>query len=153
MLGVALIIGLARGIQIILEASGMAPTVLYYGSQLLSNLPQALFVILTYIFYIPLSFLVPSTSGLATATMPIVGDLANSVFGDVNGKVQAITAFSAASGIVNLLTPTSGIVMAALAIAKMDYGRWIKLITPLLVIIFVVTILFLYLTTTFNFYM
>ena len=153
MLGVALIIGLARGIQIILESSGMAPTLLYYGSQMLGGLPKSIFTILTYIFYIPLAFLVPSTSGLATATMPIVGDLANSVFGDVNGKVQAITAFSAASGIVNLLTPTSGVVMAALAIAKMDYGRWFKLITPILIIIFVVTILFLYLTTTFNFYM
>ncbi len=147
MVSVGLIIGLARGIQGILEASGMAPTVLYYSSQLLANLPKALFIIITYIFYLPLSFLVPSTSGLATATMPIVGDLAYNVFGDVNGKIQAITAFSAASGIVNLITPTSGVIMAGLQMAKMDFGKWIKLITPLLIILFLLTIAFLTFTS------
>lgn len=152
MLSVAFIIGLARGIQIILESSGMAPTILYYGSQLLSGLPEGIFSILTYLFYIPLSFLIPSTSGLATATMPIVGDLAYNVFGSTNGQVQAITAYSAASGIVNLITPTSGVVMGALAMAKMDYGKWVKVISPLLVIIFVLTIAFLWLTTTFGFF-
>lgn len=152
MLSVAFIIGLARGIQIILESSGMAPTILYYGSQLLSGLPEGIFSILTYIFYIPLSFLIPSTSGLATATMPIVGDLAYNVFGSINGQVEAITAYSAASGIVNLITPTSGVVMGALAMAKMDYGKWVKVISPLLVIIFVLTIAFLWLTTTFGFF-
>ncbi len=152
MLSVAFIIGLARGIQIILESSGMAPTILYYGSQLLSGLPEGIFSILTYIFYIPLSFLIPSTSGLATATMPIVGDLAYNVFGSTNGQVEAITAYSAASGIVNLITPTSGVVMGALAMAKMDYGKWVKVISPLLVIIFVLTIAFLWLTTTFGFF-
>lgn len=152
MLSVAFIIGLARGIQIILESSGMAPTILYYGSQLLSGLPEGIFSILTYLFYIPLSFLIPSTSGLATATMPIVGDLAYNVFGSTNGQVEAITAYSAASGIVNLITPTSGVVMGALAMAKMDYGKWVKVISPLLVIIFVLTIAFLWLTTTFGFF-
>ena len=152
MLSVAFIIGLARGIQIILESSGMAPTILYYGSQLLSGLPEGIFSILTYLFYIPLSFLIPSTSGLATATMPIVGDLAYNVFGSTNGQVQAITAYSAASGIVNLITPTSGVVMGALAMAKMDFGKWVNLISPLLVIIFVLTIAFLWLTTTFGFF-
>ena len=152
MLSVAFIIGLARGIQIILESSGMAPTILYYGSQLLSGLPEGIFSILTYLFYIPLSFLIPSTSGLATATMPIVGDLAYNVFGSTNGQIEAITAYASASGIVNLITPTSGVVMGALAIAKMDYGKWVKVISPLLVIIFVLTIAFLWLTTTFGFF-
>ena len=152
MLSVAFIIGLARGIQIILESSGMAPTILYYGSQLLSGLPEGIFSILTYLFYIPLSFLIPSTSGLATATMPIVGDLAYNVFGSTNGQIEAITAYASASGLVNLITPTSGVVMGALAIAKMDYGKWVKVISPLLVIIFVLTIAFLWLTTTFGFF-
>lgn len=158
MMSVGLIIGLARGIQGILENSGMAPTILYYGSQLLQNLPKPLFAILTYIFYIPLSFLIPSTSGLATATMPIVGDLAYNVFGGASGignmgKVQAITGFSLASGIVNLVTPTSGVIMAALSLSKMDYGRWIKLITPLLVILFILSIAFLFITTQFQIFM
>lgn len=153
MMGVALTIGLARGIQGILESSGMAPTLLYYGSQALSQLPKTIFIILAYIFYIPLSFLVPSTSGLATATMPIIGSLADSVFGSSYGSVQAISAFSFASGLVNLVTPTSGVIMAALSLSKMDYGKWIKLIMPLIIILFVVSILFLVITTGLNFYM
>lgn len=152
MMSVGLIIGLARGIQIILENSGMAPTILYYGSQALSHVSASIFSILAYIFYIPLSFLVPSTSGLATASMPIVGDLAATVFGSEMGKVQAITGFSAASGLVNLITPTSGVIMAALSLSKMEYGRWIKLVTPLLIILFIVSAGFLWLTTTFGFF-
>ena len=141
MMSVGLIIGLARGIQIILENSGMAPTILYYGSQALSHVSASIF-----------SILVPSTSGLATASMPIVGDLAATVFGSEMGKVQAITGFSAASGLVNLITPTSGVIMAALSLSKMDYGRWIKLVTPLLIILFIVSGGFLWLTTTFGFF-
>lgn len=153
MVGVACTIGLARGIQGILESSGMAPTLLYYGSNLLSGLPAPLFIILTYIIYLPLSFLVPSTSGLATATMPIIGSLAISVFGSDGGAIEAITAFVMASGLINLITPTSGVVMAALNLSKLDYGRWIKVITPLLVILAVVSVAFLALTSTFGIYM
>ena len=84
--------------------------------------------------------------------MPIVGDLAATVFGSEMGKVQAITGFSAASGLVNLITPTSGVIMAALSLSKMEYGRWIKLVTPLLIILFIVSAGFLWLTTTVGFF-
>lgn len=152
MMSVGLIIALARGIQSILENSGMAPTILYYSTNILSNLPKSLFSILVFVLYLPLSFLIPSTSGLATTTMPIVGDLAQSIFGSSAGKVQVITAFCAASGVISLIAPTTGVFMVGLDIAKMEFGKWLKLVMPLVIILIIVSCLFLALTTMFNFY-
>ena len=152
MMSVALIIGLARGIQGILGSSGMDATLLYYGSNALSGLQPAIFTVISYVFYLPLSFLVPSTSGLATASIPIMGDLGAQVFDGDSGKIQVVTAFSSASGLVNLITPTSGVVMGGLLISKVDYGRWVKLLLPLIIIIFLITALFLFVTTQFGFF-
>ena len=150
MISVALIVGLARGIQTILATSGMDATLLYYASNMLANLPQNIFSILTYLLYLPLSFFVPSTSGLATATMPIMGDLSANIYGVEGGKIITITAFSAASGLINLITPTSGVVMGGLILAKIEYPKWIKIVTPLLIIIFSITIIYIYFISTFN---
>ncbi|TLG74265.1 YfcC family protein [Culicoidibacter larvae] len=136
LLGVAFIIGLARGIQVIMNDGQMTATVLYWGSQALQGLPAAAFGVLTYVFYIPMSFLIPSTSGLASATMTIMGPLGT--FVGVDPSV-VITAFQSASGIVNLITPTSAVVMGALAIGRIEYGKWLKFTWPLLVILFVIS--------------
>lgn len=148
LLAVALIIGLSRGIKVVMSAGGMDATVLYWGENALSNLPPALFTILSYVFYIPMAFLIPSTSGLAGATMPIMGPLAGSVFSTGGlapeaGKALVITAYQSASGIVNLFTPTSGVVMGALAIARVPYQKWLKHLSKLLGIYFIVTIVLL----------
>ena len=150
MISVALIVGLARGIQTILATSGMDATLLYYASNMLANLPQNIFSILTYLLYLPLSFFVPSTSGLATATMPIMGDLSANIYGVEGGKIITITAFSAASGLINLITPTSGVVMGGLLLSKIEYPKWLKIVMPLLIIIFIVTIIYIYFISTFN---
>ncbi len=134
LLGVALIVALARGIQVVMNEGMITATILHLGEQNLSSLSPVLFSILTYIFYIPMSFLIPSTSGLASATMGIMGPLGS--FADVPQHV-VVTAYQSASGIVNLITPTSGVVMGALAIAGIELTTWWKFTAKLLVIIFI----------------
>lgn len=152
LLAVALIIGVSRGIKVVMTAGGMDATILYWSSNALKGLHPGLFAVLSYIFYIPMSFLIPSTSGLAGATMPVMGPLAGSVFQSAGlaadfGKSIVITAYQSASGIVNLITPTSGVVMGALAIGKVPYDKWLKFTGKLLGILFVATIIFLFIGT------
>ncbi|MFV0424984.1 MAG: YfcC family protein [Bacilli bacterium] len=143
LLGVALIVGLSRGIKIVMSAGAMSDTLLYYGSNALKSLGNTTFVILNYLFYIPMAFLIPSTSGLAGATMPIMGPMGELVTGSQVGTSLVITGYSAASGIVNLITPTSGVVMGGLMISKLPYDRWLKIVAPVLVGIFAITIIVL----------
>ena len=148
LLGVALIIGVSRGIKVIMVAGGMDATILYWSENALKNLPPSIFSVMTYIFYLPMSFLIPSTSGLAGATMPIIGPLAGNVFENAGlavdtGKAISITAYQSASGLINLITPTSGVVMGALAIAKVPYEKWLKHVLKLLGIYAIVTVVLL----------
>src|SRR4026207_199507 len=87
---------------------------------------------LLYALFLPLSFLIPSSSGLATVAMPIMAPLAS--FANVPPELVG-TACQAGNGLVNLITPTSAVVMGGLAIARVGYGTWIKFVWPLLVIL------------------
>lgn len=140
LLGVALVVALARGIQVVMNEGMITATILHLGEQNLSDLSPVFFSILTYVFYIPMSFLIPSTSGLAAATMGIMGPLGS--FADVPEHV-VITAYQAASGIINLITPTSGVVMGALAIAGIELTTWWKFTAKLIGIIFIVSCIIL----------
>jgi uncharacterized ion transporter superfamily protein YfcC len=103
----------------------MTATVLHAGETVLKDLGPLAFTNIAFLFYIPLSFLVPSTSGLATLSMPIMAPLAG--FANVQAHI-VITAFATASGIVNFITPTSAVVMGVLLIARVDYLTFIKFI-------------------------
>ncbi|HEX5828275.1 MAG TPA: hypothetical protein VFY23_12180 [Candidatus Limnocylindrales bacterium] len=81
------------------------------------------FINLMYGMFIPLSFLIRSSSGLATVAMPIMAPLAR--FTSVPAEL-VVTAFQAGNGLVNLVTPTSAVVMGGLAIAKVGYGTWLS---------------------------
>lgn len=151
LLSVALIVALARGIGIVLKAGGMDATLLYYGSHALSQLGQVPYIIGTYLFFIPMSFLIPSTSGLAAATMPVMGPLSDMIYGSNEGIIYVITSFSAASGLVNLITPTSGVIMGGLALSKIPYDRWVKAVFPLMIILSIAICVFLSLGSIFNF--
>lgn len=139
-LSVAIIVAVARGIQVVMNDGMITDTVLHWGEMGLKGLSESVFIIITYIFYIPMSFLIPSTSGLASATMGIIGPMGK--FAGVGGDV-VITAYQAASGWVNLITPTSGVVMGALAIAHVNISTWWKWIAKLMVILFIVTCVYL----------
>ena len=141
MLGVALIIGVARGVTVIMNNGLITDTVLYWTEQAVSGLSGVGFIIVTYLLYLPLSFLIPSSSGLATVSMPIMAPLAQ--FAGVPSYL-VVTAYQAANGLVNLVTPTSAVVMGGLAIARVGYGTWRKfvgLLAALLLVILTILVL------------
>ena len=135
LLGVALIIGIARGIVVIMDKGMITHTILHSAEGLVSGLSTVAFINVMYWLEVVLSFLVPSSSGLAVLTMPIMAPLAD--FANVNRDL-VVTAYQSASGIVNLVTPTSAVVMGGLAIARVPYVRYLKWVAPLLGILTVV---------------
>lgn len=140
LLGVAFIIGISRGITVIMNNGRITDTILSWGERALTGAGELVFIALTYLIYIPLSFLIPSTSGLATLSMPIMAPLAD--FAGV-GRDLVITAFQSACGLVNLLTPTSAVVMGALAIGRVPYDRWLKFSWKFLLGIFLIMLILL----------
>jgi uncharacterized ion transporter superfamily protein YfcC len=140
MLGVALIIGVARGITVVMNNGLITDTVLYWAETAVSGLGGVGFIIVTYLLYLPLSFLIPSSSGLATVSMPIMAPL--SQFAGVPSYL-VVTAYQTANGLVNLVTPTSAVVMGGLAIARVGYGVWWRFVWPLLLLLLVLSILVL----------
>jgi uncharacterized ion transporter superfamily protein YfcC len=140
LLGVALIIGIARGITVIMNNGQITDTVLHWAELALGDIGQALFAIVTYALFLPLSFLIPSSSGLATVSMPIMAPLADFVGVP---KDLVVTAYQSASGLMNLFIPTSAVVMGGLAIAKVPYGTYLRWVWPLLAMLAVLTIVVL----------
>lgn len=140
LLGVALIIAIARGVTVIMNNGLITDTVLYWSEQALSGLGNVAFIELMYVLFIPLSFLIPSSSGLATVAMPIMAPLAE--FAGVSTYL-VVTAYQGANGLVNLVTPTSAVVMGGLAIARVGYGTWLRFVWPMLALLFVLVLLVL----------
>ena len=140
MVGVALIIGIARGITVIMNNGQITDTVLHWAEDALGDVGESGFAVVMYLLFLPLSFLIPSSSGLATVAMPIMAPLA-----DFAGASRSlvVTAYQSASGLVNLVTPTSAVVMGGLAIARVPYGRYLRFVWPLLVILGVMTVVVL----------
>ena len=134
MVGVALVIGVSKGISVIMSSTGLDAYVLNSASSVLTGMSPILFTIVAFLIYMVLAFFIPSTSGLAGLSMPIFGPLAVSL--GFPPEV-IISIFSAGSGLVNLVTPTSGVIMGTLAIAKVDYASWVKFVSKVLVAIFI----------------
>ncbi len=130
LLGVALIIGIARGITVIMNQGLITDTILSYSETAVTGLSSVVFINVAYWLHIALSFFIPSSSGLATFSMPIMAPLAG--FAGVS-KALIVTAFQTASGMVNLITPTSVILMGGLAISRISYNIWFKFVMPLLI--------------------
>jgi uncharacterized ion transporter superfamily protein YfcC len=129
LLGVALIIGLARGIVVIMDAGHMTDTILHWAEGTVADLNRVVFINVMYWIEVVMAFFVPSTSGLAVLSMPILAPV-----GDFAGVERSliVTAFQSATGVVNLVTPTSAVVMGGLAIARVPYERWLRFVWPVL---------------------
>jgi uncharacterized ion transporter superfamily protein YfcC len=138
LLGVALIIGIARGITVVMNNGQITDTVLNWAEQALGDVGAAAFAIVMFGLFLPLSFLIPSSSGLATVAMPIMSPLA--AFANVPADL-VVTAFQSASGIMNLFIPTSAVVMGGLAIARVPYGTYLRWVWPLLAMLVVLSVL------------
>jgi uncharacterized ion transporter superfamily protein YfcC len=140
LLGVALVVGLARGISVIMTNGLIIDTVLNWCEQALGGLGPVAFTNVIYLLYLPLSFLIPSSSGLATVTMPIMAPLAS--FAGVPESL-VVTAYQSASGLLNLFTPTFAVVAGALMIGRVPLSSWWRFVLPLVVILGILTMVVL----------
>lgn len=123
MMSVVLIIALARSITVLMGETGLDIWILDNAAAALSGMSAVLFAPLSFLLYVVLSFLIPSSSGMATVSMPIMGGLASQLGFSVETMIMI---FSAGNGLVNLFTPTSGAIMGGLALAKVEYTTWLK---------------------------
>lgn len=134
MVGVALIIGISRGVSFIMSATNLDVYVLNRASTALTGMSPILFINMAFLIYIALAFLIPSTSGLASLSVPIFGPLAQTLG---FAPEIVISILSAGSGLVNLITPTSGVIMGGLAISKVEYTTWVKFVTKIVICIYI----------------
>lgn len=136
----ALVIALARGIVIVAQNGFIIDTLLNSAASFLQSLPKVVFVNLTLVLEGLLAFLIPSSSGLASLTIPVLAPLSDLV----GVSVQLIvTAYQFGVGITNLITPTSGVLMGALALANIPYSKWVKFVIPILIILTLASMVFL----------
>ena len=135
MMSVVLVIALARGISVLMASTGLDVYVLDAAANALAGLSGVIFAPMSFLVYFGLSFLIPSTSGMATVSMPIMGPLAVKL--GFSPEVMVMI-FSAAIGVVNLVTPTSGAIMGGLALAKIEWTTWLKFALKLIVALSVV---------------
>ena len=133
-IGVGLIIVLARGVTVIMNNSEITGTVLHAMENAVDGTSSGVFGALMFLINVPLALLVPSTSGHAALAMPILAPLAD--FAGVE-RAMVVTAFQSASGVVNLITPTSAVVMGGLALAKVRYDQYLRFVLPLVGILLV----------------
>lgn len=136
-LGGAMVVGLARGIVVVLTNSNIIDTILYYASNALEAVPEGVSAGGMFVVQAIIHFIVPSGTGQAMLTMPIMVPLA-----DLLGVTHqtACLIFSLADGIGNTLFPTSGYFMAALAIAGIPWQKWVKVFIPLIGAQYVISI-------------
>ena len=146
MLGVALVIGLARGISVIMTNGLIIDTVLFWAESAVGGLSGLAFINLVHLLYLPLGFLIPSSSGLATVSMPIMAPLADTAGVD---RSLVVTAYQSASGLLNLVNPTFAVVMGGLALGRVRFDKWLRFTIPLLIALFIVYALVLSIGTFF----
>ena len=140
MMSVVLIIALARSITVLMGTTGLDLWILDNAAAALNGLSAIVFAPMSFLLYIVLSFLIPSSSGMATVSIPIMGGLAHQLGFSVETMVMI---YSAGNGLVNLFTPTSGAIMGGLALAKIEYSTWLKFGAKLFVVLGVVLLVIL----------
>ena len=132
MVGVILVIALARGASVLMTQTHLDNYIIYNAAEALKNVPAVVFAPVNYILHAGLSVLVPSSSGLASLSTPIMGPLAANLGLSVETTIMEMVA---ANGLVNLFTPTCGAIMGGLALAKVEYTTWLKWVWKLILII------------------
>lgn len=129
LLGVAFIIGIARGVTFILNEGKIADTLLFYASSWVEGMSPALFLPMLLVVFAILTLFIASSSGMAVVTMPIIGGLA-AVIG-VGGE-NVVNAYMFGMGIMGIITPT-GLILPSLTMVNVSYQQWLKFVTPLLI--------------------
>lgn len=139
LLGVAFIIGIARGVSVLMEQGLISDTILYYASSVTEGMNKGVFINALLFVYSGLSFFIPSSSGMAVLTMPIMSPLADTVG---IGREIIVNAYQYGMGLFAFISPT-GLILASLAIVKIGYDKWLKFVLPLIVVLTLFTMLVL----------
>ncbi|MBC8423912.1 putative basic amino acid antiporter YfcC [bacterium] len=136
----ALVVGVARGIEVVLSDGQIMDTIVHGAASVLQHVPRYVAAIGMLCFESSLNLLVPSGSGQAAVTVPLMAPLS-----DIIGLTRqtAVLAFTCGDGFSNTIIPTSGIVMAMLALAKIPYGRWLRFMFPLYLMLMALSAVFL----------
>ena len=131
LLSVALIIGVARGVSIILNEGKISDSIVYYASNAISGMPPSLFIVSIFALYMLFTLFISSSSGMAVLTMPIMGSLA--IMANVPGR-EIVNAYLFGMGIMGFLTPT-GLILPSLAIVNVSIKAWFKFVMPLIILL------------------
>jgi len=136
----AMVVGFATGIQVVLNESKTMDTLIHYAAGMLNHLPAYFAAVGMYIFQSFLNFFIPSGSGQAAVTMPLMAPLSDIL---QVSRQTAVFAFTCGDGFSNTIIPTSGILMAMLSLAKIPYTKWLKFMVPLFLLLSLLTVIFL----------
>lgn len=134
LLSVAMIVGVARGVTIILNEGHISDSILFYSANLAGSMPPVLFILLLLLLYILFTLFISSSSGMAVLTMPIMGALA--VLVNVPGR-EIVNAYLFGMGIMGFITPT-GLILPSLALVNVSFKAWWRFIYPLIIILFII---------------
>ena len=143
LIGVVLIIGVARAINIVMDNGMISDTLLFYSSSIIRNMNRGVFAAVQMILFSFLGFFIPSSSGLATLSMPIMAPLADTV--GISRDI-VVTAYNWGQGWMAFITPT-GLILATLEMVDVTYNKWLKFILPLMGIIGVFAVIMLVIQT------
>ena len=139
LLGVAFIIGVARGITIVLNDGRVSDSILYFTANVVNHMPPPVFILLLLIFFLFFSLFISSTSGMAVLTMPIMGALA--IIVNIPGN-EIVNTYLYGMNIMFFLSPTSTL-LPSLALVNVSLKAWFKFIMPLVIILFLLCAIFL----------
>lgn len=133
LVGVSLIIGLARGINMIMNDGLISDTILNFSSSLVQGVSGPIFIVILLIIFFFLGFIIPSSSGLAVLAMPIFAPLADTVG---IPRFVIVTAYQFGQYAMLFLAPT-GLIMATLQMLDMKYSHWLKFVWPVVAFVFI----------------
>ncbi len=144
----AMVVGFAKGIQVVLTDGQILDTIIFSAAQVLQNFHNVIAVEGMLVFQTILNFFIPSGSGQVAVTMPLMAPLSD-VLG-INRQI-AVFAFTCGDGFSNSIIPTSGILMAMLGLAKIPYERWLRFMMPLFLQLMALSAIFLIIALWMNY--
>lgn len=137
----ALVVGVARGISVVMEEGLIIDTILFYASDMLSMMPKYIAVEGMLFFQTILNFFIPSASGQALVSMPLITPLSDLVG---VSRQTGVLAYVLGDGISNMIIPTNGVLMAMLGLASVSFEKWFRFVLPLFLILMVIGMLMLF---------
>ena len=143
--GVAIIIGIGRGINITLDEGKISDTILNFLSGAVSNLPKVIFAIIMLIIYMLIGFFIQSATGLAVLSLPVLAPLADNVGCP---RAVVVNAYMFGKCLVGFITPT-GLCLIALQIVNIKFNYWFKFIFPFMAIIFLYLLILIMINSMF----